>query len=334
MGAASSSVDEEAFAPEDIRGSRRVVLLVYDGFLLLDLSGPLGVLEIAGYTTGADYRFELVAAQPGLVRSSCGVAVEAGRFEASRDIDLLIVPGGPNARQAAGNPQLTKLLRQASSQAVRTASVGSGAFLLGAAGLLDGRRATTHKGEAAELARRFPRAVVEPSSIFTEDRGVWTSGGITSGVDLALALIERDHGFAVAKKVADGILVYYRRSGGQSQTSVPLALQEADERFEPLLEWVRQNLDASLDVETLAARCGLSVRHFTRAFTASTGMSPAKAVEKLRLERARSEIALGQTGLETIARRAGFGNAVRMRRAFNRAYGRSPRASRSGAGES
>lgn len=315
---------------EAVQAFRRVVVVVYDGFLLLDVSGPLGVLEIAGYTAPAHYRFEVAAARPGLVRASCGVAVEAGALSADGDFDLVIVPGGPNARAAAEASSLIDLLKAASSRAARTASVGSGAFLLGAAGLLSGRRATTHMGEAEELARRFPEARVEPSAIFIEDRDVWTAGGISSGIDLALALVERDHGFGVAQKVAGGALVYYRRSGRQSQTSVPLALQGPDRRFEPLLEWVRQNLDAPLDVESLARRCGLSPRHFTRAFVASTGTSPGKAVEKLRLERAESEIALGQMSLEVIARRVGFGSAVRMRRAFLRAHGKSPRSARGG----
>ena len=328
MTEARAPLGEEASEGGGVAPFRRVVVVVYDGFLLLDLSGPLGVLEIAGYTVKADYRFELVAARPGPVRSSSGVTVEAGALQPGEAIDLLLVPGGPDARKAAQDPATAALLKAASARAGRTASVGSGAFLLAAAGVLDGRRATTHMGEAAELARRFPQVSVDPASIFVEDRGVWTSGGITSGIDLALALIEQDHGFSVAKKVASGILVYYRRSARHSQSSTSLELQDSSQRFEPLLEWARDNLDACLDVERLAFQCGLSVRHFTRAFTASTGTSPAKAIEKLRLERAQAEIALGQASLEVIARRVGFGNAVRMRRAFNRAYGQSPRTAR------
>lgn len=328
MGAADPARDEAGLDDGTVRAFRRVATIVYDGFLLLDFSGPSGLLEIAGYTIGTDYRFELLAAHPGPVRSSCGVIVQARHFEREFDIDLLLVPGGPNARRAAADPELVDLLKRMHARSARTASVGSGAFLLGAAGLLDGRRATTHMGETAELARRHPEAHVEPASIFTDDGEIWTSGGITSGLDLALALIERDHGFAVAKKVAGGALVYYRRSGRQSQTSVSLELQEPNQRFEPLLEWVRENLDAALDVESLAMRCGLSARHFARAFTSSTGLSPAKAIERLRLERARAEIAVGQLSLELIARRTGFGNAVRLRRAFNRAYGQSPREAR------
>ena len=329
MGERGGSGFEDATAEvEDVRAYQRVVVIVYDGFLLLDLSGPLGLLEIAGYTIPAEFRFELVSTRPGLVRSSSGVTVQAALFRSDANIDLLLVPGGPSARLAAGIPELVDLLKSASARAARTASVGSGAFLLGAAGLLSGRRATTHMGEAEELARRFPEARVEPSSIFTEDGRIWTAGGITSGIDLALAFIERDYGFAVAQKVAGGALVYYRRPGHQSQTSAPLELQTPDQRFEPLLEWIRQNLEAPLDVETLASRCGLSPRHFTRAFTASTGLSPARAVERLRLERAQAEIALNQMSLEVIARRTGFGNAVRLRRAFNRAHGNSPRSAR------
>lgn len=308
--------------------TRRVVALAFDGFLLLDLAGPLGVLETAGYYAAESYAIELVSLGGGVVRASSGIRVETAPFRAGAGVDLLIVPGGEATMEAAAAEPVVDLIRRIAAEARRTASVCSGALLLAAAGLLDGKRATTHWGAAATLRRKHPAVTVDSDCIFVEDGATWTSAGVTAGIDLALALVERDHGFAVARQVAQGMVVHHRRQGGQLQHSAVLDLQGPDGRFGPLLDWAREHLHEPLGIERLADRCGLSPRHFSRAFTAATGVPPARAIEKLRVDRARSEVAAGQIGLEVVARRHGFGSALRMRRAFVRILGQPPQALR------
>jgi transcriptional regulator GlxA family with amidase domain len=219
-------------------------------------------------------------------------------------------------------------VRAAAARARRTVSVCSGAFVLAAAGLLDGRRATTHWARAADLARLYPRVRVEPDRIFVRDGAVWTSAGITAGIDLALALVAEDLGEAVAKRVAQQLVVYHRRPGGQSQFSALLEADRPDSRFSPLLAWARERLNERLSVERLAERAAMSPRHFARAFAADTGMTPAKAVERLRLEVAREEIESSAAPVELVAVHTGFGDPERMRRAFLRAFGQPPQALR------
>ena len=202
----------------------------------------------------------------------------------------------------------------------RVASVCSGAFILAAAGLLDGRRATTHWSRTAEFARRFPKVRVEPDRIHVKDGPIWTSAGITAGIDLALALIAEDLGEEIAKLTAQQLVVYYRRPGGQSQFSALLELGRPEARFGPLLSWARERLHQSLGVERLADQAAMSPRHFSRAFAAETGVTPAKAVERLRVEAARERIEAGVEPIDSIATRVGFGDPERMRRAFLRAF--------------
>jgi transcriptional regulator GlxA family with amidase domain len=219
-------------------------------------------------------------------------------------------------------------VRAAAARARRTASVCSGAFVLAAAGLLDGRRATTHWARAADLARLYPQVRVEPDCIFVRDGTVWTSAGITAGIDLALALVAEDLGEATAKRTAQQLVVYHRRPGGQSQFSALLEADRPDSRFSPLLAWARERLNERLSVERLAERAAMSPRHFARAFAADTGMTPAKAVERLRLEAAREEIESSAAPIERVAAHTGFGDPERMRRAFLRAFGQPPQALR------
>lgn len=308
--------------------NRRVVVVVFDGFLLLDVAGPIGALEVAGYHLGDGYKVELTSVSGGIIRSSSGVKVETAPFVASPPVDLMIVPGGPGTEHAAAAEPMLALIRQVSSHARRSASICSGAFLLAAAGILNGRRATTHWGEAGRLRREYPQVAVDSDCIFVEDENVWTSAGITAGIDLALALIERDHGFAVAQQVAQSLVVYHRRSGGQSQFSAALELQDPDGRFGHLLDWVRQRLNERLDVDRLAEQCGLSPRHFSRAFASATGVPPGKAIETIRVDRARSDVLAGQESLDIVARRYGFGTAAKMRRSFIRILGQPPQSIR------
>lgn len=308
--------------------TRRVVAILYDGFLLLDLAGPLGALEVAGHNVENGYAIELTSVDGGIVQSSAGVGVETIRFTAGSPVDLMIVPGGPGSGAAAAAADVLGLVRQVSAHARRSASVCSGAFLLAAAGLLDGRRATTHWAAAGVMRRDYPQVAVDSDCIFIEDGNVWTSAGITAGIDLGLALVERDHGFAVAQQVAQNLVVYHRRPGGQRQFSAALELQGPNGRFGQLLDWARERLHERLDVDRLAEQSRLSPRHFSRAFAEATGLSPGKAIEKLRVDHARSEVLAGQEGLETVARRYGFGTAAQMRRAFIRVLGHPPQSMR------
>jgi transcriptional regulator GlxA family with amidase domain len=209
----------------------------------------------------------------------------------------------------------------------RTASVCSGAYVLAATGLLDGRRATTHWNRSANFARRFPAVKLEPDRIFVRDGDVWTSAGITAGIDLALAMIAEDLGEAIARATAQQLVVYHRRPGGQSQFSSLLELEQGG-RFDGLLAWARENLHLPLTVEQLAERANMSPRHFARAFAAEKAVTPAKAVERLRVEAARALLDSQPLRIEDVALEAGFGDPERMRRAFMRAFGQPPQALR------
>jgi len=243
-------------------------------------------------------------------------------------IDTLLVAGGLGAHEAEPHQVLLPWLREAAAAARRVASVCTGAYLLAAAGLLDGRRATTHWRYAAALARRYPAIRVEPDRIFVRDGNVWTSAGITAGIDLALALIAEDLGEAVAKRTAQRLVVYHRRPGGQSQFSALLRLDAPGGRFGPLLGWARERLGEALPVERLAAQAAMSPRNFARAFVAETGMTPAKAIELLRLEAARAHVEEGSQPIDRVAAAIGFGDPERMRRAFIRSFGQPPQALR------
>ena len=241
-------------------------------------------------------------------------------------LDTLIVAGGWGSREAAACLETLAFIRSASARARRIASVCSGAFILAAAGLLDGRRATTHWGRAAELARAYPQVQVDPDRIFTRDGAVWTSAGITAGIDLALALVADDLGEGVAKRTAQQLVVYYRRPGGQSQFSALLEADRPSGRFASLLGWAREHLHESLSVERLAECAVMSPRHFARAFAAEMGVTPAKAIERLRIEAARDIVESSAEPIERVAVRTGFGDPERMRRAFIRAFGQPPQA--------
>jgi len=210
----------------------------------------------------------------------------------------------------------------------RVASVCSGAYLLAEAGLLDGKRATTHWGRSEEFARRYPKVRVEPDRIYVREGEVWTSAGITAGIDLALALIEDDLGGDIARRTAQQLVVHQRRPGGQSQFSALLEIGGVNGRFAGLMDWMRERLAEPLGVERLAGQAAMSPRHFARTFTAETGLTPAKAVERLRLEAARVRVEAGHDPIERVAEASGFRDPERMRRAFLRAFGQPPQALR------
>jgi transcriptional regulator GlxA family with amidase domain len=307
---------------------RTIGLLIFPRFQLLDAAGPIAVFEAAGREAPRPaYRLKVMAPAPGSVASSSGVQMMAEPLIAQA-FDTLIVAGGWGTREASVCAETLAYVRAVARRARRTASVCSGAFVLAAAGLLDGRRATTHWARAAEFARAYPRVRVEPDRIFIRDGNVWTSAGISAGIDLALALVAEDLGEAVAKRAAQQLVVYHRRPGGQSQFSALLESDRPDSRFSPLLAWARERLRERLSVERLAERAAMSPRHFARAFAADTGTTPAKAVERLRLEAAREEVESGAGPIEQIAAATGFGDPERMRRAFLRAFGQPPQALR------
>jgi transcriptional regulator GlxA family with amidase domain len=306
----------------------RLGLLIFPGFQILDAAGPIGAFEIAGRYGGGAYAIETLAIAPGSVPSSAGVCMAASAADARARFDTLMIAGGDGTYAASGDAATLDFVRAAARSAGRIASVCSGASVLAAAGLLEGRRATTHWSRTAHFARRFPNVRLEPDRIFVRDGPVWTSAGITAGIDLSLAMIADDLGEEIARQTAQQLVVYRRRPGGQSQFSALLELERPDTRFGALLGWARERLAEPLGVERLADRAAMSPRHFARAFAAETGVTPAKAIERLRVEAARERIEAGPEPIDRVAERVGFGDPERMRRAFLRAFGQPPQALR------
>jgi transcriptional regulator GlxA family with amidase domain len=303
---------------------RRIAILVFPDFQILDATGPLAAFEVAGRHSPGAYAVETVAAVAGPVASSSGLRVLAGPLPDADGIDTLVAAGGQGTRQHRFDPRVRDFLAEASGRTRRIASVCSGAYLLAEAGLLDGRRATTHWRVAEGFARAYPRVKVEADRIHIRDGDVWTSAGITAGIDLALALIAEDHGEALARAVAQELVVFHRRPGGQSQYSALLDLAGGVGRFAELLAWARARLREPLSVDALAEQARMSPRTFHRAFTAETGTTPAKAIERLRLEAARILVEQDDRTIDAVALETGFSDPERMRRAFLRAFGQPP----------
>jgi transcriptional regulator GlxA family with amidase domain len=308
--------------------SRAIGLLIFPDFQLLDAAGPITAFEIAGRYGGGAYGLNVLSASGGSVRSSSGVAMSAIGLGEAPPLDTLIVSGGDGVDRAASDSVVLDYVRAASKSLRRVASVCSGALLLAEAGLLEGRRATTHWSRTAQFKRRYPRVRLEPDRIFTRDGAVWTSAGITAGIDLCLALIADDLGEAIARSTAQQMVVYRQRPGGQSQFSALLEIERRDGRFAALLGWMREHLDTPLTVDDLAAQVAMSPRNFARRFVEETGVTPARAVERLRTEAARDCVETGLDPMDQIAVRAGFGDVERMRCAFLRAFGQPPQALR------
>ncbi len=307
---------------------RMIGVLIFPDFQLLDAAGPIAAFEIAGRYDAGAYALCVLAASGGLVRSSSGVAMDAIALCNAPTLDTLVVAGGDGVDRAVGDPAALDYVQGAAACVRRVASVCSGALLLAQAGLLDGRRATTHWSRTVEFARRHPKVRLEPDRIFIRDGAVWTSAGITAGIDLSLALIADDLGEAIARKTAQQMVVYRQRPGGQSQFSAMLEMERRDSRFANLLDWMGEHLNATLTVDVLAAQAAMSPRNFARRFTEETGVTPARAVERLRVETARGWVETSLDPMDQIARRAGFGDVERMRCAFLRAFGQPPQALR------
>jgi transcriptional regulator GlxA family with amidase domain len=307
---------------------RAIGLLIFPAFQLLDAAGPITAFEIAGRYGGGAYALSVIAAPGGQVLSSAGVAMSAIRLREAPRLDTLIVAGGDGVDGAMRDPLVLDYVTSAAGRVRRVASVCSGALLLAEAGLLEGRRATTHWSRTAQFARRYPKVRLEPDRIFTRDGAIWTSAGITAGIDLCLALIADDLGEDIARKTAQQMVVYRQRPGGQSQFSALLEMERREGRFAPLLGWIGENLDAPLTVDDLAARAAMSPRNFARRFAEETGVTPARAVERLRTEAARDWVETRLDPMDQIAERTGFGDVDRMRCAFLRAFGQPPQALR------
>src|ERR1019366_6517509 len=284
--------------------------------------------EVAARFAGQVPSIKVVAATPGPVRSSSGVEMLARGLKPSSAISTLIVAGGEGVDAAAKCDKTLAFVRRLAKRGVRVASVCSGTYILAEAGLLDGRRATTHWRRTKHFLGTYPRVKLEPDRIFVRDGNVWSSAGISAGIDLALAMAAEDFGDVIAQKTARQLVLYHRRSGGQSQFSSLLELKAPSGRFGPLLTWAREHLDAPLTVEDLAEQAGMSSRHFARAFIAETGTTPSKAVERLRIEVARQRVQSSSEAIERVAQLTAFRDPERMRRAFIRAFGQPPQSLR------
>jgi transcriptional regulator GlxA family with amidase domain len=299
-----------------------VAFVVFEGFQSMALAA-MPVFEYANFSAGeALYDVRVISEDGRTLRASGGLSVGTEVFD-ERVFDTVIVVGGDAILEQA--PQgVLDYLRASAQTARRTASICSGAFVMAQAGLLECRRATTHWAYARQLQERFPSIKVEADRIYVIDGSIWTSAGMTAGIDLALAMVEKDHGAELARSVAQKLVMYHRRAGGQSQHSALLELEPKSDRIQTVLGYAREHLAETLSVEQLADVASLSPRQFSRAFRAETGQSPAKAIENLRLEAARQMLERGRLTLDQIAQETGFSDPRRMREAFLRAFGQPP----------
>jgi transcriptional regulator GlxA family with amidase domain len=308
--------------------SRSVVLVTVEQGQVLDVSGPYEVFDHVrrvtderGLTPGARYRVEVVGARPGPVATSCGLQLHADR--GYRDLrtapDTLLVAGGQGMKVRGNPPELLRLLGRLAHRVRRLGAICTGVFALAEAGLLDGRRATTHWASCDDLAKQYPGVRVDPEPIFVQDGNLYTSAGVTAGIDLALALVEQDCGYRVALQVARDLVLFLKRPGSQSQFSAQLRTQAAT--IEPLRElqaWVADHLSEDLSVPTLARHVAMSPRNFARLFRMEVGMTPARYVERERIEAARRQLGESHRGMDRVAEACGFGTPETMRRAFLR----------------
>jgi transcriptional regulator GlxA family with amidase domain len=304
--------------------TRRIAFLVYSSAHLMNLAGPLDVftrasafLSRSGKRRSPAYIVELLTHDEMPLLTGSGLGLIGGRrwTEAHGPIDTLLVLASADVAQARIDPDLLAWLRSRAGEVRRIGSVCAGAFVLAAAGVLDGRQATTHWELADVLAQRYPQISVDGDRIFTQDGKVWTSAGVSAGIDLALAMVEEDHGHALALEVARRMVLFMRRGGGQSQFSSQLAAQAADHQpIRELIAWISEHLDTDLSVPALARRAGMSERNFSRVFTQQVSATPARFVARLRTEAAKAKLAATPEKLDVVAESAGFGNSETLRR--------------------
>lgn len=299
---------------------KRVVIVAFPGVQLLDVAGPLEVFTVADDNRPGSYTVDVVGADAAPMSSSSRLTIApASALPDPHDIDTVVVAGGAGTARAIADGRISAWLALAAPHVRRMTSVCSGAFLLADAGLLDGKRATTHWGACDQLEDLHPSVTVEPDAIFVRDGKIATSAGITAGMDLALALVEEDHGRELALAVARWLVLFVRRPGGQSQFSAQLEAQTAERApMRELQAWIHEHPDEDLSVAALAGRVAMSPRHFARLFTRETGTTPAVYVERVRVEVARRLLEDTGLGLEAVAAAAGFGSVETLRRSFHR----------------
>ena len=306
--------------------TKKIAFFVFPGYQMLDLAGPLCAFQVASRLSGGNpYRLFVTSSKGGDVPNSLGLVLQT-RKATLRSLDTFIVVGG-DIDNALPSNEVAAIKKQA-RHTRRLASVCTGAFALAQAGLLIGKRVTTHWRFASRFQRAFPETRVDSDAIYIKDGNIWTSAGITAGMDLALALIQEDLGLSLTREVAQEMVLYHRRSGGQSQFSALAQLAPESVRMQHVLTFIREHLAESLTLEDLAQAARLSVRQFGRAFKAETGETPAKAVERIRADIAHTLIGDSTEPIETIAAKAGFQDPERMRRAFLRIYGKPPQSVR------
>jgi transcriptional regulator GlxA family with amidase domain len=304
---------------------RSVALIGYNGVTALDLVGPAETFAFANHVVPDAYEILVLAASAKAFVSGSGLKfTPGGRLSEARSLDTIIVPGGAALREQRVGAPIADWLKER-RRTRRLASVCTGIYALAQSGLLDGKRATTHWRFAADVARKFPKVRVEPDAIFIRDGNIYTSAGVTAGIDLALAFVEADLGPGVALSVAREMVVYLKRAGGQLQFSEPLQFQaRATDRFADLAAWLVTNLHKDVSVESMASVAGLGARHFSRRFTQVFGVTPARYVEQLRMDEARKRLGSAHQTVDSVAASVGYSNADSFRRAFERRFGVSP----------
>jgi len=316
---------------------RPVGIVTYPGVEIIDLTGPMEVfafanvaLQRSGVCTEPAYPMEVLAAKPGPITASCGLQIIANKSysDVHDGIDTLLIAGTPDVSCLLCDPALQDWVRAVAPRVRRLASVCTGAFLLAESGLLDGLRATSHWDYCDWLARDYPSVTVEPDRIFVRDGFISTSGGVTSGIDMALSMVEEDWGGELALLVARYLVMFLKRPGGQSQFSAYLISEATRPELKDLQAWIMLHLNEDLRVETLAARLCMSPRNFARFFLTETGMTPAKFVEMARIDAARHYLGSTKLSIEVVADKSGFADSERMRRAFVRQLGINPQSYR------
>jgi len=304
-------------------GPRRLVFVLFDDCLPLDFVGPMQAFELASENSQSNppYVWQFCSVSGGMVRTSAGLEVATTAL-ADCDpshIDTIVIGGGPGVHRAAADPKLVDWFTSVAPHVRRICSVCTGTFVLAAAGLLSGRRAVTHWGSCDLLSKKHPDVTVEIDPVFVQDGRIWTSAGVTAGIDLALTLIEEDVGHREAMRVARRMVVFLKRPGGQAQFSVPLLVQSSEDKvFEEMSTWIQDNLRRDLRVERLAEKAGMTPRTFARVFRQKTGKSPGKAVEEFRVEAARRALEDSGACIKEVAARSGFQSEEHLRRAFRR----------------
>ena len=312
--------------------TKRVAVLVFPQVQALDVFGPIEVFSAADRLSGGGrYAVEVLASRASMVATSSGVRLAPDRACSAvrAPLDTLIVAGGDGVRSAIEDRALVRFLARMAPRARRVCSVCTGAFLLAEAGLLCGRHATTHWSACAALAERHPDVLVEPDPIFIRDGKIATSAGVTAGMDLALALVEEDLGRDAALAIARQLVVFLKRPGGQAQFSAALALQTAEDKFGALHNWINDHLAGELSLSVLAEQAGMSERSFSRHYAEATGQTPARAIERLRVEAARHMLSESRVAIKRVAQRCGFGSEETMRRSFLRLVAVTPQDYRS-----